>query len=308
MPTRRSPRKVQHVRGPEHLGIAVVTTGAALFAAGHGHVELAAPTLAVVSAACTGSLVPDIDHPRAWISNRIPATLFAFGLVFLLWFEFTKRSVASGGSKGVGASLGAPLIDMARPLLGWAWLALALGVVLLSVAMLVAAFVEHRGPTHSLTVGAALTLIACLGFALAALPWTLGLWFGWGYLSHLLADLTTPMGCPALAMALARGRSSDVALGQARASAAKTTRHARRKSSGSKHLWPCRRSKRDRAVRGRPRESGVFHGAPTPTRGTSAHVRISNRPDAPGDSAEDLSQVRRCADHAEGSAWRSRGQ
>ena len=35
-------------------------------------------------------------------------------------------------------------------------------------------------------------------FALAGQTWTLGLWFGWGYLSHLLADLTTPMRYPAL--------------------------------------------------------------------------------------------------------------
>jgi membrane-bound metal-dependent hydrolase YbcI (DUF457 family) len=186
------------VRGSEHFAIAVATAGTALFVLGGGHVELTASSLAVVSAAGIGSLVPDIDHSKAWISNRIPATLIAFGLVFVLWFEFSRRSVSSASSTGLGAALGAPLLDMARPFLGWAWLALTLGALLLSVAMLVTTLVEHRGPTHSLTVAAALTLVACVGFALAAHPLTLGLWFGWGYLTHLLTDLMTPMGCPAL--------------------------------------------------------------------------------------------------------------
>lgn len=185
------------MRGPEHLAFAVVTTGGALFAVSHGHVEIAAPAVAVVAAAGVGSLVPDIDHPQAWISNRIPATLLAFGLVFVLGVKFAEWSVAHGGAMGLGAALGTPLLSTFRPQLGWAWLAMTLGIVLLAVAMLVAAFVEHRGPTHSLTVGVALAAVVCIGVAIAGQPWTLGLWFGWGYLSHLLTDMITPMGCPA---------------------------------------------------------------------------------------------------------------
>jgi hypothetical protein len=84
-------------------------------------------------------------------------------------------------------------------------LALVLGLVLLALGRVVSAMVEHRGATHSLGVCAVLTLVGCVGSAVAGQPWTLGLWFGWGYLSHLLADLITPLGCPALFWPLGSG-------------------------------------------------------------------------------------------------------
>lgn len=186
------------MRGSEHFGVAVFTTGVALMAAGHGRVDLAGPAVAAIAVAGVGSLIPDIDHRGAWISNRIPATLIAFGLTFLGWFGFSNWYVASGRATDLGAAVWRPLLQATRPYLGWAGVALGVGIVLLSVGMFVSAILEHRGPTHSLAACAALTLVACIGFAVARVPWTLGLWFGWGYLSHLLADLLTPMGCPAL--------------------------------------------------------------------------------------------------------------
>lgn len=185
--------------------LAALTTGGALFALGHGQVEMAAPALAVVAAAALGSLVPDIDHPKAWISSRIPLTLIAYGLVFLMWFGFSNWYASGLRPTVIGASLWISLVDMSRPLLGWAVLALVLGVALLALASTVAAIVEHRGPTHSLGACAVLTLMACVGCAVAGQPLTLGAWFGWGYLSHLLADLATPMGCPALLWLLRSG-------------------------------------------------------------------------------------------------------
>jgi len=186
------------VRGSEHVAIAVLTTGCALYALNHGQIEMTPPALAIVATAAIGSLVPDIDHPRAWISNRIPITLAGYGLIFLLWFGFSNWYASGLDASAIGAPMWAAMVGFARPFLGGAWLALGLGVALLVLAGVVAAFLEHRGPAHSLGVCAALAFVACIGASVAGQPWTLGLWFGWGYLSHLLADLSTPMGCPAL--------------------------------------------------------------------------------------------------------------
>lgn len=187
------------MRGPEHVAIAVATTGGALFLMSHGQLEMSASTVTILAIAAVGSLVPDLDHPKSWISNRIPATLLAYGLVFLLGFAIASWYSSSLDQAAVGGALWTSLIDFARPLLGWAWFSLVLGAGLLVLAGVLAKALEHRGPTHSLAAGVALALVASIAFAIAPRqPWTLGLWFGWGYLSHLLADFTTPMGCPAL--------------------------------------------------------------------------------------------------------------
>ncbi len=184
------------MRGSEHVSFAVVTTGGALWLM-NGQFDLNTYAAAAISAAAVGSLVPDIDHPKAWISNRIPASLLGLGLAGLGLYAYAAWTVARGDTS-MGAAMIAPMADLLRPILGWAWLSVALGVVLLAASIVIANIVEHRGPTHSLAVGLALTLIAVVGFAISPLAWTLGLWFGWGYLSHLLADLITPMGCPSL--------------------------------------------------------------------------------------------------------------
>ncbi len=184
------------MRGPEHVSFAVVTTGGALWLM-NGQFDLNAYAAAALSAAAVGSLVPDIDHPKAWISNRIPATLMAIGLTGLGLYAYAAWT-ASRGDDSIGGAMIAPMADFLRPVLGWAWLALALGAALLAISVVVTRALGHRGPTHSLVVGAALTLIATIGFAISPVSWTIGLWFGWGYLSHLLTDMITPKGCPSL--------------------------------------------------------------------------------------------------------------
>jgi len=94
--------------------------------------------------------------------------------------------------------MAAPMADMLRPLLGLAWVALATGAALLIVSIIIANVLEHRGPTHSLAVNVVLTVMATIVFAITGPSWTLGLWFGFGYLTHLLADMTTRMGCPSI--------------------------------------------------------------------------------------------------------------
>ena len=177
---------------------------------GSGELTMSGPVIAAATSAAIGSLVPDIDHPNAWISNRIPGTLAGFGLLFLAWFGFGNWYVSTVGAASIGASLWIPLISGSRSLISWAVLASAIGIVLFVAAHIVAKVTEHRGQTHSLSVGAVLTLVACVGFAVAGQSWALGMWFGWGYLTHLLADLITPMGCPALLWPLGAGDLSAV--------------------------------------------------------------------------------------------------
>lgn len=183
------------MRGPEHVSVAVLTTGGALWLM-NGQMDVSGPAIAAVGVAAIGALVPDIDHPKAWISNRIPGSLILFGLMTLLGFWFVGWTVRRDPSQMFG-HLFTRMLDAVRPHLGWAWLALAIGIALLVASMVIAAMVEHRGPTHSLGVGFGLTLVALVGFAVVGRP-ALGLWFGWGFLTHLLTDAMTPMGCPAM--------------------------------------------------------------------------------------------------------------
>ena len=184
------------MRAPEHVSIAVVTTGGLLFALNGFEFDVTAQTAAAVGVAAIGSLVPDIDHPQAWISNRIPATLVASGGGVLLSYAIANWMLGRETSQSMGSALMGPLAEMMRPLLGLAWVALASGIALLVVSIVVARTLGHRGPTHSLAINAALTVVAVIVFAITGPSWTLGLWFGFGYLTHLLADMLTPMGCP----------------------------------------------------------------------------------------------------------------
>lgn len=183
------------VRGSEHVSVAVLTSSGALWLM-NGQLDLSAPAVAAVSAAAIGSLVPDIDHPQAWISNRIPATLLSLGGMALGWYWFVGWYSQRNPSQMFGPMY-EEMANMMAPLLGWAWLAVAVGIALLVASLVIARLVKHRGPTHSVSAGAALALIATIGFAIFGHP-TIGLWFGWGYLTHLLTDMITPMGCPAL--------------------------------------------------------------------------------------------------------------
>lgn len=185
------------MRGPEHVSIGVVTTGGVLWLA-NGQSDLGAYALIAVSFAAVGSLVPDIDHPRAWISNRIPAALLAGGITALGTYKYLDWTASRGDSSGMATALAVPFMNAMQPFLLLAWLAIAAGASLLCISVAMSKLVEHRGPTHSLTVGLTLAAAVALAVAVAGAPWTLGLWFGWGFLTHLLADMTTKMGCSSI--------------------------------------------------------------------------------------------------------------
>lgn len=195
------------MRGPEHASIAIVTTGGALWLL-NGQVDLSAYALTAMSVAAIGSLVPDIDHPQAWISNRIPATLLVGGGVALGMYEYFGWMMSKNDSSDVTGALTAPLMTMMQPFLPLAWLAIVIAVFLLTASIILHRSVEHRGPTHSIAVGLVLTAAVTLGVMIGGASWFLGLWFGWGFGTHLLADMTTKMGCPALLWPLGTGSAN----------------------------------------------------------------------------------------------------
>jgi len=164
---------------------------------GAGVAWVAVPALAAV-----GALAPDIDHPKSLIGNGVPAELLARGIGVL------ALGVAGAWlvSRALGEDVAARVVQTLQPLLTWAGIAAAVGVALLLISLVVPRLVKHRGPTHSLVFAAGAGALACAACAAAGLPWTYGLAFGWGYLSHLLGDAVTASGCPSLLWPLVRRR------------------------------------------------------------------------------------------------------
>ena len=110
------------------------------------------PVVSTLALVALGALVPDLDHPGAFLAQFRPAGRQGFGRFFRPFF--------------------APSVAL-RSALG------------------------HRGALHSL-VGAALI---CAGVELVARSGGLsgvGAAVGWGYVTHLLADMATRRGVPLL--------------------------------------------------------------------------------------------------------------
>ncbi|GAB4277176.1 MAG: hypothetical protein Kow0056_08390 [Coriobacteriia bacterium] len=188
------------MRGPEHVSIAVGSTVLAISALGGGEAEIGIYASAATAAAI-GALVPDIDHPKSLIGSGIPARIFGLGFGALIAVAALDWQSSRSSSPVIFEGVIEPL----RPLLPWAWLAVGVAVALLLISLVVSAMLPHRGPTHSLVVGAVLTLIVTSIVAFTGPSWTVGLWFGWGYLSHLLTDWPSKMGCPFLLWPWLRG-------------------------------------------------------------------------------------------------------
>ncbi len=185
------------MKGRDHVVVAAVPAAVALWAAHAGGAELgAAAYLGVPVVAALGALAPDIDHPTSLIGNGIPADLFVGGLSVLLAMAgagwYLSRSTAMLGDEL------RHLLTQATPVVTGATVALGVGAGLLAVSLVVSRFVSHRGPTHSLLAGSVATLLVCVGCAVAGWPQLYGIAFGWGYASHLMADLPSRTGLPHL--------------------------------------------------------------------------------------------------------------
>lgn len=174
------------------------TAGAVWLIAGRQGDATLTTYAAASGAAALGALVPDIDHPRSLIGKGLPAGLLTAGIGALLLVTIGDYTIAQQGDKTIGAAMMLPLIDAVRPFLLWAWFVVGIAISLLLISLAASTVLEHRGPTHSLTAAVAVALVACAMCAVFGWAWTLGLVVGWGYLSHLLTDLMTPMGLPAV--------------------------------------------------------------------------------------------------------------
>ena len=135
-------------------------------------------------AAAVGALIPDIDHPRATISRRVPRRLLREAArIAVLVAAVGALSVALGraGLADEAARAARPLVDLA----GWL---LLLAVALVGVSLLAAHAFGHRGATHSLAfAGGAGLLVAAACAGVGVSPW-FGALFGLGWLSHLVVD------------------------------------------------------------------------------------------------------------------------
>ena len=176
--------------GRDHLAIGVGTTtpafGALQMSTGGLNIMAMIPALA---AAGVGSLAPDLDHPRSLASMSIPIALIVYSAAFLGygWYEARHPAQISLGISRMGQ--------------GWvtaAWTALAVGIVLVLVSLVLGALFGHRGAVHSIAAGLAATLLVAVGLAIFRAPVWLAIPFAWGWAAHLLADASTPMGLPAL--------------------------------------------------------------------------------------------------------------
>ncbi|MDY0341429.1 MAG: metal-dependent hydrolase [Coriobacteriia bacterium] len=142
-----------------------------------------------------GALAPDIDHRDSWIGSRIPLTLIGAGLLLLFMPPVFALSAKSGGAM---SGLWANMSQYNGSLVKWGALALGIGALLLTVSVLVTRAIGHRGATHSLAFAAGATVVTFAMAMIAGLgPW-MGLMFGIGWVSHLMADAITPHGLPSL--------------------------------------------------------------------------------------------------------------
>ena len=122
----------------------------------------------LVLASSLGSLVPDLDHPKAklnqkllWKNNKIYKTLFFIALGSIFMFLYFSKNI--------------------KPLL------------IISVVFFLLGISSHRGFTHSILGFLASIYMVRIGTLKYNLPF---IYYGFmlGYILHLVADFFTPMG------------------------------------------------------------------------------------------------------------------
>ncbi|MDX9954841.1 MAG: metal-dependent hydrolase [Anaerolineae bacterium] len=129
-----------------------------------------------------GAAIADLDHSQSFISRSIPRKLlFPAMLLLLVGLVFTAFS----GTRIENSKI----VEMGTTLL-----TVALGPFL--VSKILSRTLKHRGPWHSLAVAGGATLVGCFLCWQFNKPLWVGLCFGWGWVSHVLADSTTHQGVP----------------------------------------------------------------------------------------------------------------
>ena len=153
-----------------------------------------APLAASLGMAAVGAIAPDIDHPRSMISASLPTFLLKMGSR-LLFFISIPALITVASSRRYDIMNPETLFkqDIFRLLV-----VVILGASgLLALSRIVHVFFKHRGPIHSPTFYVGVSVVTPLLIALV-IPgwWWMGLIFGWGWFSHLVADSLTPSGIP----------------------------------------------------------------------------------------------------------------
>jgi membrane-bound metal-dependent hydrolase YbcI (DUF457 family) len=181
-----------------HALIGVGTAGLGVLAVealGSPPVSPAALGLGALIAAA-GAIATDLDHPRSFISHSIPSRILRIALAVLTipilallatWLTLPNAT----GTWNMFTSL---LLGVAA--LRWALIAVAMSIGLMGLSWLLYKSLHHRGPLHSLLFTLGVTIVACLAVAVSGQSWAWGLYFGWGWLWHILADGLTKEGVP----------------------------------------------------------------------------------------------------------------
>lgn len=181
------------MKGGEHAAIGAVSAMAALgLLAGVGlPINTATVGLAgVVSAA--GALLPDLDHPSSKASRGLPIRLLTEGLGAILFVGAIVYYFSTLGLDVMGTASGEGLGTYIR----FGVLAIVGAVVLFGASAAVRSFSPHRGVTHSMGFVALTTVLAVLASLIGGASGWYGLLVGWGCLTHIVSDATTPKGTP----------------------------------------------------------------------------------------------------------------
>lgn len=144
----------------------------------------------------TGAIATDLDHPKSFISNSIPSRVIRIALAILVIPLLAGLGALLSTQDVQGTWMSFTGLIFGVNFLRWALIALGAGLGLMLLSWLLYKSLHHRGPLHSLVFALGVTAIVCFAFWWYWLPWTWGLAFGWGWLSHILADGLTKEGVP----------------------------------------------------------------------------------------------------------------
>lgn len=178
----------------QHIVIGIGTPGLAVLAGqALGFPRPETSTLLICAGViAAGAIAVDIDHPHAFVSAALPRIILriAAPLIGLAVGVVVVVPLMSHNTDSLVEILRMPFVQWAAAIMGFV-------VALTLVSRLVARLWGHRGPLHSLAFSVGMTVMAVgVLWLLGAGRFWWGLLFGWGWLSHVLADGLTEQGVP----------------------------------------------------------------------------------------------------------------
>ena len=178
----------------EHILIGVGAAGLAILAG--QALGFSCPTTSTLltgaGVIAAGAIAVDIDHPRSYVSSGLPLDILDRLLPLVVFVAVLAAALLAGrDTKGLIGLLQTSWVKLALTVVG-------LALALMLASWLIAGTLGHRGPLHSLAFSVGITVVAVgvLLFLVPGFSWWWGLWFGWGWLSHVLSDGLTRYGVP----------------------------------------------------------------------------------------------------------------